>query len=609
MTTDAPIPCTVFRYRSHSLIRPHVEDSRVIYSPTARRAGLAAWDVMCWVVGAIFVIGARYDFRLSDVQWNSIVAYVTVGAALLVLAGFLTKFYRGRHRVGSFDEAATLGALYAGVGVIAYVIFIVLIPGLPRGIALLVPPVAVLGSAAGRWLYRLLRTRAVGDRETPTKNIVIYGAGDAGYQLLRLIATDRKSEYRVVGFIDDNPGKRNLRLLGVRVIGDRASLPDAVIDAGAQTVVLAITSAHGDFIGDVQDVIEGAGLEFLTLPPVTEMIGGRVKIGDIRPVDIADILGRRQVKTDLGAIADYLGGKRVLITGAGGSIGSELARQVHRFGPEELILLDRDESALHAVQLSIYGKGLLDTPDMALSDIRDADALRRIFEQHRPEIVFHAAALKHLPMLEMYPEEGWKTNVLGSLNVLTLAAEFDVQVFVNVSTDKAADPTSVLGRTKRLAEQLTAWQAEHANGRYMSVRFGNVLGSRGSMLQTFNSQIDAGGPVTVTHPDITRYFMTIPEACELVMQAGAIGGPGEVLVLDMGTPVKILDVAQRLIARSGKNIEIVFTGLRHGEKMHEDLFGEAESGKRSSHPLISHVTAPALAPEELNAMHTSRTGR
>jgi dTDP-glucose 4,6-dehydratase len=289
----------------------------------------------------------------------------------------------------------------------------------------------------------------------------------------------------------------------------------------------------------------------------------------------------------------------VLITGAGGSIGSELARQVHRFGPRELILLDRDESALHGVQLSIYGRGLLDTPDMVLADIRDEETVARVFARHRPEVVFHAAALKHLPMLEQYPDEGWKTNVLGTRNVLRSARANGCQRFVNVSTDKAADPTSVLGRTKRTAEQLTAWYAQGTPGTYLSVRFGNVLGSRGSMLHTFTSQIRSGGPVTVTHPEVTRYFMTIPEACALVIQAGAVGAPGEVLVLDMGEPVSILGVAQRLIAQSGQHIDIVFTGLRPGEKMHEVLLSDAERGQRRSHPMITHVTVPPLSPADL----------
>ena len=327
----------------------------------------------------------------------------------------------------------------------------------------------------------------------------------------------------------------------------------------------------------------------MVLPPLREWTGGQLKLGDIHEFDVTDLLGRTPIKTDLNSIADYVRGKTVLITGAGGSIGSEIARQVHQFGPKELVCLDRDESALHSVQLSIYGTGLLDTPDMVLCDIRDKPALRKIFDAHRPQVVFHAAALKHLPLLEQYPEEGWKTNVHGTLDVLECAAEFGVETFVNISTDKAADPTSVLGKTKRRAEELTAWFAENCAGDYLSVRFGNVLGSRGSVLHTFAQQIDRGGPVTVVDPDITRFFMTIPEACQLVIQAGAIGEGGQVLVLNMGEPVRILDMAKRLIRDSGKDIDVQITGLREGEKLHEVLFSGSEDSAPSAHPLISSV--------------------
>jgi dTDP-glucose 4,6-dehydratase len=429
--------------------------------------------------------------------------------------------------------------------------------------------------------------------------VLIYGAGNAGYQLLRLIVQERRSPYHVVGFIDDARSKRNLRMLGVPVLGGEQKLVEIATERGVTTVILAITHADSELVRRVSATVEGAGLRLLVLPAVQELIDGRVHLSDVREVDIADILGRHQVETNVGEIAGYLTDRVVLVTGAGGSIGSELARQVHRFGPRELVMLDRDESGLHAVQLSVYGKGLLDTPDMVLCDIRDEQALDEVFAQHRPDVVFHAAALKHLPMLEQYPDEGWKTNVLGTLNVLRAASRYGCATFVNISTDKAADPTSVLGKTKRLAERLTAWYAMAHGASYLSVRFGNVLGSRGSMLHTFTSQIQAGGPVTVTHPDITRYFMTIPEACELTIQAAAIGHGGEVLVLDMGQPIKIHDVAKRLVARSRSAVEIVFTGLRPGEKMHEVLLSENELGERRHHPQICHVAVPPLDPAEV----------
>jgi FlaA1/EpsC-like NDP-sugar epimerase len=313
----------------------------------------------------------------------------------------------------------------------------------------------------------------------------------------------------------------------------------------------------------------------------------------------ADLLGRHEVDTDVDSIAGYVTGKRVLVTGAGGSIGSELSRQLYRFAPASLVLLDRDESALHAVQLSIEGRALLDSRNLVVCDIRDEDRVRQVFAEHQPEVVFHAAALKHLPLLQMHPAEALKTNVWGTQVLVDAALETGVERFVNISTDKAADPSSVLGYSKRLAERLTAAAADRGDGIFLSVRFGNVLGSRGSVLMAFASQIEAGGPVTVTDPEVTRYFMTVEEAVQLVIQAGAVGRDGEALVLDMGEPVCIDDVARRLIAEADRPIEVVYTGLRDGEKLHEVLFGSGEDGTSPIHPRISHVPVPPLAVHHL----------
>ncbi len=565
-----------------------------------RRVARVIWDCSSWIVATLFVVAFRYDFVLGPAQYRALAIYVLVACLLQVLVGTALMLYRGRYRTASFDEIFGLGLTVGLVSVmLAGVAFVILgTPSFPRATAVIVPPIALMSMAGARAAYRAWRDRQ-GRAGLHAQRVLIYGAGDAGYQLIRLICTDSDSPYEVVGFIDDARAKRNLRLLGVPVLGPRDRLLDIAAERGVDTVILAVTVADTEMVREVASLVEGAGLHFKVLPPVSELFGRRVSLEDVRDVDIADLLGRHQIETDLAGIADYVTGKRVLVTGAGGSIGSELALQVHRFGPSELILLDRDESALHGVQLSIYGQGLLDTPDMVLADIRDEQTVAGVFARHRPEVVFHAAALKHLPMLEQYPDEGWKTNVLGTRNVLRAARANGCQRFVNVSTDKAADPSSVLGRTKRAAEQLTAWYAQGTKGTYLSVRFGNVLGSRGSMLHTFTSQIGSGGPVTVTHPEVTRYFMTIPEACELVIQAGAVGSPGEVLVLDMGQPVSILGVAQRLIAQSGKKIEIVYTGLRPGEKMHEVLLSDTERGVRRTHPMITHVSVPALSPAEL----------
>ncbi|MBD3916647.1 polysaccharide biosynthesis protein [Nocardioides hwasunensis] len=565
-----------------------------------RRGALATWDIACWTLGAAFVIGFRYSFRISEVQWEAALRYLVISWFLLLAVGMLTKFYRGRFLVGSFDEALGLALHFLGVAAITTITTPLINDALPRSLPVLAPPAALVGAAAGRWFYRALRDRDIEARRGSGRPVLVYGAGDAGRQVLRLTRSDRTLGLTVVGFIDDNPGKRHLRIHGVPVVGTGRSLTEVADAMAVATVVLAVPRASGKLIDRVQREASDAGLELLILPRLSDLTGGHVKPNDIRRVEIGDVLGRRPVETDISSIARYLSGKRVLITGAGGSIGSELARQVHRFGPSSLTLLDRDESALHAVQLAIYGHGLLDSPETVLADIRDRASLLSIFADVRPDIVFHAAALKHLPMLERFPAEGWKTNVLGTLNLLELSAQFGVERFVNISTDKAADATSVLGSTKRLAEQLTAWQSRATGLPYMSVRFGNVLGSRGSMLHTFNAQIAAGGPITVTHPDVTRYFMTIPEACQLVVQAGAMGGSGEVLVLEMGEPVRILDVAKRMISLSGASgIDIVFSGLRSGEKLHEVLFSDDESASSTGHPMIRSVSVSPIDPAEL----------
>ncbi len=382
---------------------------------------LVFWDCLSWSAAVFFVSASRYEWTLTPQQWLGIYQYGLAVCLLQLVLGIALKLYRGRYTPGSFDEALGLATAVAAVTAVAGLVCLVAYGGqaFPWALAVLAPPIALLSMAAGRWLLRALATawRLQQDGE----KVVIYGAGSAGYQLIRLLTDDQAAPYQPVALIDDDRSKRHLRLRGVQVAGGRKRLLEVARARGATTVILAISAASASLIREVSALVEAEGLHFLVLPGVSEMVGGRVRLSDIREVDVYDVLGRRQVETDIENIASYLTGRVVLVTGAGGSIGSELARQVYRFGPKELVLLDRDESALHGVQLSIYGKGLLDTPDMVLADIRDTYALDAVFATHRPEVVLHAAALKHLPMLEQYPEEGWKTNVLGTLNVLRAA--------------------------------------------------------------------------------------------------------------------------------------------------------------------------------------------
>lgn len=558
-------------------------------------------DAVAWAFAIVIAIVLRFGFGLVDINWLAVLTLVVGAIIFQLVAGWALALYTGRYTYGSFEEVRAL--VFATLGVAAVLGVPVVIWGsgetVPRSIMGIAFPIALIFMFSLRYVKRLyVETRyRPGAEATPT---IVYGAGYLGATMIRRMLTDSASKYRPVAMIDDDPRKSNLQHRNVKVMGTFHDLSQIVEKTGATVLVLCIGHADAELIRRVSDSSIAAGLKVKVMPLLEDLLEGRTSLNDLRDISIEDLIGRHPVDTEVESIASYLTGKKVLVTGAGGSIGSELCRQISRFEPGELIMLDRDETGLQVAELGIFGHGLLNTKDVVLADIRDAEALEDIFTMRKPDVVFHAAALKHLPMLEQYPDEAWKTNVLGTLNVLRASQSVGVKTFVNVSTDKAADPTSVLGHSKRVAEKLTAWMAEESGERYLSVRFGNVIGSRGSMLPTFTSLIESGGPLTVTHPDITRYFMTIPEACQLVVQAGGIGSPAEVLILDMGEPVKILDIAQRMIAMSGKDIEIVFTGLREGEKLHEDILGRHETDSRPRHPEISHAPVTPLSPDSLD---------
>jgi FlaA1/EpsC-like NDP-sugar epimerase len=563
------------------------------------------YDSMSWVVATVLATLLRYESP-DTVPWSRI-----LGTALLLVVTYLScavvvQLVQGRAPTGSVDDVLQLVriALVAGGLVAVYNAGRMYVArSVPIGATICFLALATLG----RLLWRSLIEHGhppANPPGSPTK-VLVVGAGEAGRELVTSMVRDPRREWDPVGLVDDDRGKRHLRIRGVPVLGDTPAIPELVERTEAETVVVAIPSASAETVSRIAESSRSAGVDVKVLPSTSELLRGRVGIRDIRDINLVDVLGRKQIDTDVASIAGYLTGRRVLVTGAGGSIGSELCRQISKFHPSELIMLDRDESALHAVQLSLTGRALLDSRDVVLCDIRDESALRHVFMSRRPEVVFHAAALKHLPMLEQYPVEAVKTNVLGTGNVLTAADQVNVERLVNISTDKAANPCSVLGHSKRVAERLTSAHARRASGSYLSVRFGNVLGSRGSVLTAFAEQIAHGGPVTVTHPDVDRYFMTIEEACQLVVQAGAIGRPGEALVLDMGKPVKILEVAQHLISSHAGRVDIEFTGLREGEKLHEELFGAMEPRDvRPWHPLVSHVPVAPVDTELVESLPT-----
>ena len=569
-----------------------------------RREAQATADALAWAVALFCATLLRYDLHLSDDTWRGLFVAIPLAIVAQTVVGVSSGLYTGRWRFGSFDEVA---ALVRAIVITTAVVFIVnpeigAHQLLPRSVPLAAGLTALVLTAGTRYAWRLVLERHRRPSVEGCQRLLVFGAGDGAERVIPSLLRDTRTHYVPVALLDDDPAKRKLSIMGIKVVGGRSELLAAAETYRADALLIAIPSASATLVTELTELATEAGLTTKVLPSLKELFDDSVGVDDIRDVTTADLLGRHEIRTDLGAIAGYLTGRKVLVTGAGGSIGSELCRQIYGFAPSRLIMLDRDESALHAVQLSIEGRALLDSPDLVLLDLRDRPSVRRFLHEQRPDVIFHAAALKHLPLLEQHPAEAVKSNVWATLDLLEAATDAGVERFVNISTDKAAEPCSVLGYTKRIAERLTAHFAAQATTNCLSVRFGNVIGSRGSVLTAFHAQIERGGPLTVTHPEVTRYFMTVEEAVELVIQAGAIGSPGEVLVFDMGDPVRIADLAALLAARSDRPVAVDYTGLRPGEKLHEVLLGRGEVDRRPTHPLISHVSAPPLAPAYTRAL-------
>ena len=565
------------------------------------QAGWAVVDALIVFTAALAAAWLRFDMDIDLATERRIIEFAVIAGLLQLVVGLALDLLWLDHRRGSFEETAQVarGVAFVAAALVAMFVFTDW-SSVPRSLPFIVPVFALVGMFALRFIVRSYRwgRPSVGADDTP---VVVYGAGEGGRQLLRALTRDTSSDGRFVpvAVIDDDARKRRMPVEGLRVTGGVGRLAEVIERTGATTLLVAMPSISADRLRGIRDLARHHSLELLVLPPVGRLLGP-ASGADLRQLNLEDLLGRQQITMDAATISASITGKRVLVTGAGGSIGSELARQIAKFGPAKLVLLDRDESALHGTQMSLTGRALLDDGTLALCDIRDTDGLHRVFQREQPDVVFHAAALKHLTLLEQFPMEAWLTNVRGTANVLEAARSVGVETFVNISTDKAASPTCVLGYSKRLAERLTAEYAGRGMGTYVSVRFGNVLGSRGSVITAFTAQIDQGGPVTITHPDVERFFMLIPEASQLVLQAAAIGANGDVMVLDMGQPVKILDVAHTLIDLSGKSdIDIVFTGLRQGEKMSEELFAHGERIESAGHPLINKVEVPPMTADHL----------
>ncbi|WP_347351497.1 polysaccharide biosynthesis protein [Intrasporangium sp.] len=546
-------------------------------------------DAVVWVLAIYVTRLILLGFSVGVFSTGLALAAAVAFVAHLVI-GHLVGPYAAGHIRRSFDEvlALTVTVLLNSIGLFAWSLFH---EGMiPRGTGPTAGASALIVMFALRFAVRTYRAHRTRER-AGERRALIFGSDGAGRRLLHNVIHDESSKITPVGLFEDDRSKQ--RIEGYRRLGTRQNLAAVAMRTEADTRIIALPNADSALLRDLSERASEACLEALILPPPREIIGGRPTPGDLR---------RKPVHLDTSMIKRQLTGKRILVTSAGGSFGSELCRQIAQFEPGRLIMLDRDESGLQATQLSMTGHGLLESDDIVLANIRDTEALTHIFECTRPEIVFHAAALKHLPLLEAYPLEAWKNNVLGTLNVLEAAARVGVEVFVNISTDKAANPTSVLGYSKRVAKRLTAGFAACDHGRYVSVRLGNILGLRGSVVHLFREQIERGDPVTVTHPAVKRYFMLIPEACRLVLEAATIGREGEVMVPEMEDQVKIVDVAETMIRMSGRHdIEITFTDLRDGENLGEELFAQEEGRRKTEHPLVDSVGVPPISTTQVTS--------
>ena len=530
--------------------------------------------------------------------------WLVIPLKLLVLFGF--KLYKGMWRYTSINDLLNLikATFVSSTIIILAILYFHRFEGYPRSVFIIDAVLTLFFIGGIRLFIRLVHQMPTSNftsmprfpffqnTREGLKRLLIIGAGDAGEKILRELHGNPRLKYNAVGFVDDDPKKHRMQIHGVPVLGHIDQLSNLVKEVEVDELLIAIASTTRKEMRRIVDACEKTGLRFKTLPSMGELINGKLTVKSIRDVAYEDLMGREAVQLEVEKIGEYLKDKTILVTGAGGSIGSELCRQTARFFPKNLILFDCTENNLFEIQMELSRDFpyLRYTP--ILANVLNQEVLRKVFLKYRPEVVFHAAAYKHVPMMELNPWEAIFTNIKGTQSLIEVVKEFEADRFVFVSTDKAVRPSNVMGASKRIAELLTQCYDVCVNPtRFMSVRFGNVIGSSGSVIPLFKRQIEKGGPLTVTHPEVTRYFMTIPEAAQLILQAGAMGEGGEIFILDMGSPIKILDLARDLIRLSGfdpdEDIEIKFIGLRPGEKLYEELITEGEGIFLTRHEKIS----------------------
>lgn len=546
-------------------------------------------DTIIITVAPYLALLLRFEGVVGSRQYQMVYEYLPGIILIRLLTFYFFGLYNRLWRYASIHE---LLAITSAVTVSSVLIFIYMFgmgSKLPRSIPiitwLIVLALVGLSRLFLRVLYMLRNTR-----KASCSKVLIIGAGDAGAMIARELRQRFYDTKNLIGFIDDDRNKTKHKLFGVPVLGTRDDLPEAVCKYGVTEIIIAIPSLNGERLREIFKACRETKCTVKTVPGLYEIIDGQVTVDQLRNIDLEDILRRDPVKLDLGQIAGYLTGKRVLVTGAGGSIGSELCRQIAKMSPSHITLLGKGENSIYEIHQELTAKFPHLSIEPVIADVRDKHRIFNIFSRAQPQVVFHAAAHKHVPLMEAQPAEAVRNNIFGTQTVAEAADRVNAEKFVLISTDKAVNPTSVMGATKRVAEMIIQNMNRLSDTNYVAVRFGNVLGSRGSVIPLFKKQILRGGPITITHPDMKRYFMTIPEASQLVLQAGALAQGGEVFVLDMGEPVKIVDMATDLIELSGlepgRDIEIKFTGLRPGEKLFEELLTAEEGTSSTKHEKI-----------------------
>lgn len=563
---------------------------------------MAGIDLLCFTAALFFSYCIRFDFDIPPAHIGHFTTYLPVILAIKLAVFLAMGLYRGMWRYTSLHDSILLLQAVAIEGALVLICLFYLFggTGLSRAVYVLDPLMTFIFTGAVRMAIRTAYSMKSNGTLTfwttkdliagpPRRRILIIGAGRAGERLIRELQAAPHLGYEVVGFIDQDPKLSGLTIHGKPVFGSLDVLDPTVRSTNAEEAIIAITEASGESIRTIVDACKRAQIRHKILPPMNEILDWKRGIKALREVNYLDLLGRTQVELDTQAIAAYLEGRTVLVTGCGGSIGSELVRQIVRFNPAKLVLVDAGEHNLYQIEMELLHRIGFTNYVTVLGNIRDASLMHSVFEINKPHAVFHAAAYKHVPMLERNPWQAVHNNIYGTRTIMQAAVDAGVERFVVVSTDKAVRPTNVMGATKRITELLMQ-QYAGSGTRFMAVRFGNVLGSSGSVIPLFLDQISKGGPVTVTHKEVTRYFMSIPEAAQLILQSGTMAQGGEIFVLDMGVPVRIADMAADLIRLAGfepgKDIDIVFTGLREGEKLYEELITDGEGVLRTEHDKI-----------------------